>query len=84
MDANEDARLAKIEAALDGHVILDDVRFAQTQAIIERLDKIDSAIALMDKELSRYRGFIGGILLVVTSIVTFLKLFWDDFIRIIK
>ena len=67
-------RLAHIEAGIKAHGNLDDLRFAQMANLDKKLDKID-------EELSRYRGFVGGILLVTTAIVTFIKLFSDDIAR---
>jgi len=63
-----DARLAVIEEQVKAHGKLDDKRFKQMESLDAKLDKIDN-------ELSRYRGFVGGILLIVTALVTFFKIF---------
>ena len=63
-------RVARIEQQLKDSKTQEDVR-----AINEKLDRID-------RELSRYRGFVGGILLVVTAVVSFFKFFWEDLVRL--
>jgi len=69
-----EARIAVIEAAVKTHGELDERRFEQMESLDAKLDKIDN-------ELSRYRGFVGGILLVATAVVTFFKLFWGDIVN---
>jgi hypothetical protein len=64
-------RVARIETRLNAHVDQDDVRDANIQKVVSKLDKID-------QELSRYRGFVGGILLMVTAVVSFIKMFGND------
>ena len=64
-------RIARIETQIQAHGKLDELRFKQMDGLDKKLDKIDN-------ELSRYRGFVGGILLVVTSVVTFFKFFGGD------
>jgi len=61
-------RLTRIEADLE-HVE------ESQKARDEQLASIDGRLDALQIELSRYRGTIGGILLVVTAIVTALKLF---------
>lgn len=68
-------RVARIEQQLEDYLVRDKERSETITAIDEKLDHID-------KELSRYRGIVGGILLVVTSVVTFFKFFWDDMTRL--
>ena len=63
-------RVAALEAAFDERKEIADKRDNDYAKVLLKLDKID-------RELSRYRGFVGGILLVVTAVVTFLKLFGD-------
>jgi hypothetical protein len=70
-------RITKVEVQLKH---LDDdakLRFQQIEQINAKLDKIDA-------EFSRYRGSVGGILLVVTAVVTFFKLFWGDIMEKIQ
>jgi len=61
-------RLVRVEERLDSHVKRED---KSMEEVVEKLDTIEL-------ELSRYRGFIGGVLLMVTAIVTFLKMFGAD------
>jgi len=61
-------RLTRIETDLEHFEKQDEHRDAQLGEISEKLDALQI-------ELSRYRGTVGGILLVVTAVVTALKLF---------
>jgi len=61
-------RLAVLEARLEYHEEECSDRDKDLAQVLSKLEKID-------KELSRYRGFVGGILLVVTALVTFVKIF---------
>jgi len=61
-------RIARIESDLE-HIEKSE------EARDEQLTIIDSKLDALQIELSRYRGTVGGILLVVTAVVTFLKLF---------
>jgi hypothetical protein len=61
-------RLTRIETDL-GHI---DKAEAERD---EKLAEIDSKLDTLSLELSRYRGTVGGVLLVVTALVTFFKLF---------
>lgn len=70
-------RVARIEQQLEDHVVRDAQRSEAIASIDEKLDH-------MDREFSRYRGFVGGILLVVTAILSFFKFFWQDIMRFFK
>lgn len=52
---------------------------AQTshKEVQESLNSIESRIAIMERSLTKYQGFIGGIMLILTAVGTFLTLFWD-------
>lgn len=67
-------RVAKIEQRIDDHVIADNRRFGQMAEINKKLDR-------MELDLARYRGLVGGVLLVVTALVSFAKFFWEDTIK---
>ena len=70
-------RLAVVEQKVDSvEQHIKDDKHAH-EAIEEKLDRIE-------RELSRYRGFIGGILFVVTAVVTFLRLYLKDLINFFK
>ena len=71
---NVGERIATVEARLEAYE--DDIKEidADLKKVVSKLDKID-------KELSRYRGFVGGVLLVVTAIVTFLKFFGSGIVN---
>ena len=68
-DVEMHERLVRVEVALNAHVEQED---AQMGEVVSKLDTIEL-------ELSRYRGFVGGILLMVTAIVTFFKFGLDYF-----
>lgn len=68
-----ETRVAIIEAAVRAQGKEDEKRFEQMESLDKKLDKIDN-------ELSRYRGFVGGILLIATALVTFFKLFSENII----
>ena len=50
---------------------------ARIQRIEDKLDDLDDKLNSLDKDLTKYRGMVGGVLLVFTAIVTFVKLFWS-------
>jgi hypothetical protein len=58
-------RLARMEQKLDDHVEQEE---EVMETVVRKLDRIEL-------ELSRYRGFIGGLLFMVTAVITFFKLF---------
>ena len=62
---------SKVEQRVEDYVASADVRIRQMERIEDKLD-------LLEKDLSRYRGLVGGVLLAVTAIVSFFKFFWDD------
>lgn len=64
-------RLAKVEQRVEDYVSSADLRVRQMERIEDKLD-------MLEKDLSRYRGLVGGVLLAVTAIVSFFKFFWDD------
>lgn len=45
--------------------------------IEHKIDELDAKIDRIDVDLAKYRGMVGGILLVVTAVVAFFKLAWD-------
>ena len=61
-------RLTRIETDLEHNEKSQEARDDQLSEIADKLDALQI-------ELSRYRGTVGGILLVVTAVVTALKLF---------
>lgn len=70
-------RVAKIEAQVEHIDAIASERRGQLNRIEDRLDG-------MEKDLERYRGTVGAILLVAASITTFFKLFWHDVIKFLK
>jgi len=64
-------RLAKVEQRVEDYVSSADVRIRQMERIEDKLD-------MLEKDLSRYRGLVGGVLLAFTALVSFFKFFWDD------
>jgi ribulose 1,5-bisphosphate carboxylase large subunit-like protein len=70
-------RVARIEIELQ-HV---------DQIVSERrghMRNIEFKLDQMEKDLERYRGMVGAILLVATAVTTFFKLFWHDIMKLIK
>lgn len=67
-------RIARIETQLDTHIRDEEDHM---QRMDEKLDRIEL-------ELSRYRGFIGGIMFIVTAVVAFFKFFWEDLLKFFK
>lgn len=76
-DVKLNERIARLEEKLEGHISLNDTRAEKLAAIDAKLDRITF-------ELARYRGFVGGILLIGTALTTFFKLFWSDIVHAIK
>lgn len=48
------------------------------------LQSIEGKIDSLERDLERYRGMVGAILLVTTAVATFFKLFWADLVKHIK
>lgn len=48
------------------------------------LQRIEDKLDAMEKDLDRYRGTVGAILLVATAVTTFFKLFWHDITKFLK
>lgn len=61
-----------------------DIAKAERGAIRQDQHDIKEAIDRMESELTRYRGFWGGVVLVVSAILTFLKFYWDSVLNFIK
>jgi hypothetical protein len=70
-------RVAKMETEI-AHI--DKLVSARTGKLTAIEGKLDS----MERDLERYRGMVGAILLVSTAVVTFFKLFWDDIVKHLK
>lgn len=73
------ARLVRVEEKVDHIEGRVDKHYESAKEREAKLDTIGAQQNEMLRELSRYRGFVGGILLVLTAISTFVKLFWEDF-----
>lgn len=67
-------RMARIETQLDSHIRDEE----------EHMHQMDEKLDNIQLELSRYRGFIGGILLVASAVGAFLKFFFDDLAKVFK
>ena len=70
-------RIAKIEAKVEHIDAIASARAGNFQRLEAKLDSLE-------KDLERYRGTVGGVLLVFTALITFFKLFWDDMLRYFK
>lgn len=64
-------RIKAIEVDLEHLEAAGESRSIEIHSINEKLDTLNN-------ELARYRGFVGGILLVSTAVVGFLKLFGEN------
>lgn len=69
-------RVARIEQQVEHIDKIANQRAAQNERIEAKIDS-------MEKDLERYRGMVGAVLLVVTAIGTFVKLFWQDLLKFI-
>lgn len=67
-------RIATIEVQLASHIRDEE---EQMRSMDRKLDRIEL-------ELSRYRGFVGGIMFIATALVAFFKFFWEDITRAFK
>lgn len=67
-------RVARIEQQLVDHA---ENAKQRTHALAALDDKLDG----LEKELARYRGLVGGVLLIVTALVAFFRFFWGDAVR---
>lgn len=45
---------------------------------LRQMERIEDKLDVLEKDLSRYRGLVGGVLLVITALISFFKFFWDD------
>ena len=76
-DVDLHERVARIESEVD-HI---------DKVVTERksdINRIESKLDSMEKDLERYRGTVGAILLVLTAVTTFFKLFWHDLQKFLK
>ena len=67
-------RIAKVEQRIEDNTAAADRRFSQMEQINAKLDRLEL-------DLARYRGLVGGVLLVGTALVSFVKFFWADVAR---
>lgn len=67
-------RMARIEVKLSSHISDEE---EQMRSVDRKLDRIEL-------ELSRYRGFVGGIMFIATALVAFFKFFWEDLLKFFK
>lgn len=47
----------------------------------QKLESIQERLATMEKSLTKYQGFMGGVLMIASAVGTFLTLFWDVLLR---
>ena len=67
-------RIATIEVQLSSHIRDEE----------EHMRSMDAKLDRIELELSRYRGFIGGIMFIATALVAFFKFFWEDLLKFFK
>ena len=70
-DKDIHGRLSRLEQLVADHIKIDDKRAAAIEEIARKQDQI-----LLD--LNRYRGWLGGVLAIVTLIVGGIKLFGSN------
>lgn len=46
------------------------------ERIEEEMHDLGEKMDRIEKDLAKYRGMVGGVLLVITALVTFLKMSW--------
>lgn len=81
MGSEEDVRLHERVARIEIEVEHIDKIVSQRHGDMRRIEgKLDA----LEKDLERYRGTVGAILLVFTAITTFAKLFWHDIVKVFK
>ncbi len=51
-------------------------RIARIEVSLERLEEVAEKVDSIEKDLHKYRGLVGGVLVVVTSVITLLKISW--------
>jgi hypothetical protein len=73
-DVEMHERMARIEVKLSSHISDEE---EQMRSVDRKLDRIEL-------ELSRYRGFVGGIMFIATAVVAFFKFFWEDILKFFK
>jgi hypothetical protein len=61
-------RITRLEQLVEDHIKLDEKR-------AERLEGIEDKFDTLNMELSRYRGTVGGVLLVITAVAAAIKMF---------
>lgn len=52
-------------------------RQKRLEHIENKLNEIDQKVDRIDRDLSQYRGMVGGVLLVLTALGAFFRLGWD-------
>jgi hypothetical protein len=67
-------RIARVEQKVEDYVAQGDMRLRHMERIEEKLD-------VLEADLSRYRGLVGGVLLVVTAVVSFFRIFWESILE---
>lgn len=77
-------RVAKIEAQVEHIDAIASERRGQLNRIEQRITGVESQFNEIEKDLERYRGTVGAVLLIGTAIMTFLKLFWNDLLKYFK
>ena len=81
-------RVAKIEQQVEHIDEIASERHGQLKAIRKQLDDMDkrndARLDTMEKDLERYRGMVGAILLIATALTTFFKLFWQDILKFFR
>ena len=77
-------RIKAIEVELE-HIEEDGkARSEEIAAIRTDVAAVAKELTTLNTELARYRGVVGGILLIATALVSFFKLFWDDIVKFFK
>lgn len=73
-DGDVRERLARVEERLNSYEARVEERRAWEGRMEEKFDAIE-------EDLARYRGGVGAVLIVVTSVGTAIKFFWEDILR---
>lgn len=68
-------RVVLLEARISHLVQQNEEALAKQRDIIASLEKVNSTVSEMKTEIVRYKGFLGGVTLVLTGVVSILLLF---------
>lgn len=81
MASREDTELAERVAKMEQWAVDHN---AAASARCKQMAQVNAKLDRLELELTRYRGLVGGVLLVTTALITFLKFFWTDIAKFFR